>query len=59
MRPSGHIWAVNDREAMDAIDKMLRKQWPDIQWMRGKDIEKGMVRYGPTVRKLKQTREKP
>lgn len=59
MRPSGHVWVVDDKEALDILDKMLRKKWPDVQWMRGKDVETDKLRYGPVVRRLKQTREKP
>lgn len=58
IRPSGHIWAVDDKEALGILDKTLREKWPHVRWMRGKDVETDKLRYGPVVRRLKQTREK-
>jgi hypothetical protein len=55
---SGTVEAPNDRmgqTASRALEKMMRKKYPQARWMQGRDIDSldGRVRYGPTVQRGK------
>jgi len=62
MSLQGHVMARDSSHAGEIVEKDMRKKWPDIKWMQGRDVEgEGdweCVRFGPTVQQLKGRKKK-
>lgn len=56
----GSGWAKDSEEALNNIEKMMRRKHPSIRWKQGRQIEgdgdNSGWKFGPTVQMLKTTR---
>lgn len=49
----GRIEAPDITEALTTVERYARLNYPGVRWMRGRRVETGNVRYGPTVQLMK------
>lgn len=54
----GRVKAIGAGEACHQVDEDMRKQYPDIKWMQGKNVENEHIKYGPTVQQMKTAKRK-